>query len=333
MVTLAKIAKESGFSVPVVSRALSPKRHKTTRMAEKTRTHIQDVAKRLEYQPNRNAEFLKRGQSPVIGCFLPERADSMLAKLMRGISREAEMQGFPISFYFDSTLKNYKRFIEKSAKAKNCGIITYPYFKVDSETEELVANYANSGGGVVLIEGESQKWRWHGTVSVSVDNYHGGKVAAKQLLSRGASNFLTTTFDLIPERIQGFVDEVLKNGGGIEILDSEEKNVHLKVLDFVVDKIECDSRNPVGVFLPRDADAFEFINRLWDAGCVPGEDVYVIGYDDQHMSEYARPALTTVAQPFEEVGKLAVSKLIEVIYDKKPKSELVKPKLIVRNSA
>ena len=118
MVKLSEIANESGFSIPMVSRVLSPKPHKGACVAEKTRKHIEAVAKRMGYRPNRNAEFLKRGKNPVIGCFLPSRADSLLAKLMKGIGEEAEKQNFPLSFYFDITQESYLDFIKNQKNIK-----------------------------------------------------------------------------------------------------------------------------------------------------------------------------------------------------------------------
>ncbi|NLK84260.1 MAG: LacI family transcriptional regulator [Lentisphaerae bacterium] len=139
MIKLAEIARESGFSIPVVSRALSPNPHKDTRTASKTKEHIRQVAKRMGYRPNRNAEFLKRGQNPVIGCFLPPRTDTLSAKLMKGISQEADKNNFPIAFYFDTTKDSYLEFIERSQRSKNCGIITYPYFKLVFFREDIAA--------------------------------------------------------------------------------------------------------------------------------------------------------------------------------------------------
>jgi DNA-binding LacI/PurR family transcriptional regulator len=188
MVKLSDIAKESGFSIPVVSRVLSPKPHKGARVADNTRKHIQVIAKRMGYRPNRNAEFLKRGQNPVIGCFLPSRTDSLLAELMKGISEEAEKNNFPLAFYFDMTPKSYMEFIEYSKLSKNCGIITYPYFKIDPEVETVISNYQENGGKIVLVEGGSNLWQWHNCTSVSVDNYYGGKLAAKHLLKRNIIN-------------------------------------------------------------------------------------------------------------------------------------------------
>jgi LacI family transcriptional regulator len=330
MVKLAEIAKEAGFSVPVVSRALSPKPHKDTRMAEETRQHIREVARRMGYRPNRNAEFLKRGKNPVIGVFLPLRNDSLLAQLMKGIAEEAEKQNFPLSFFYDTTKESYLKFIRQAEQSQNCGIITYPYFKMDQETADVVSQYQASGGKMVLIEGASQDWQWHDTISVSIDDYHGGKIAAQHLLAQGAEMFLTVDYEYLPERISGFVDTVSKASKPVEV---RGENSVESIIKRTCELLKKYPRHKVAIFVPRDPMAVTLLCGLLAKGVKVGQDALIIGFDGQYLTEFMQPALTTVSQPFEEVGRLAAQKLIAAIYGKKIESELIKPKLIIRESA
>lgn len=324
MIKLAEIAEEAGFSVAVVSRALSLNPHKDTRTADSTKEHIRKVAKRMGYRPNRNAEFLKRGQNPVIGCFLPPRTDTLSAKLMKGISEEADKNNFPIAFYFDTTKNSYLEFIERSQRAKNCGIITYPYFKMDVESERVIADYQKNDGKIVLIEGGHSRWQWHNCTSVGTDNYHGGMLVAEHLLKHKIKYFITLQYLDITERTEGFVENVRKAQQSVTISES---------LEDIIKKVVNTKEYPVGIFLPRDQDAVTAICEFQRNDIEVGKDILIVGYDDQYLSQNIRPALTTVAQPFETIGKLAVQKLIEKIYDNAPESILIKPELIIRDSA
>jgi LacI family transcriptional regulator, galactose operon repressor len=325
MIKLAEISKEAGFSIPVVSRALSPNPHKDTRMAAGTKKHIREIAKRMGYRPNRNAEFLKRGQNPVIGCFLPSQADSLLAKLMKGIAEEAEKNHFPLAFYFDMTKASYLEFIERSQQSKNCGIITYPYFKMDSEVEAVISDYQKNGGKIILIEGGSALWQWHDCTSVSIDNYHGGRLAAEHLLKQNIKYYITQQYENIPERIGGFIDTIQKAQQAVTITDS---------LDDLIEKVKTAKKYPTGIYLPRDSDAIAALCAFQHNNIDIGKDVLIIGYDDQYLSQYTRPSLTTVSQPFAEVGRFAIQKLIkDIIYGTPAKSTLIKPSLTVRKSA
>jgi LacI family transcriptional regulator, galactose operon repressor len=330
MTTLNKIATEAGVSITVTSRALSPVPKLNMRVAAKTRDHVLAVAQKLGYRPNRNAEFLKRGMNPVIGCFLPSRPDSLLAKLMQGISEEADLQGFPISFHFDMTVESYTDFINKAKSSKNCGIITYPYFKLDHKIEQVVDEYRKVGGSIVLIESVSSQWRWHDCVSVSIDNYHGGKLAAKHLLNKGVSRFFATNYSNIPERIDGFTDAIVSDSKSVDILDAED-------ISGIVSKIKkhlaAFPGEKTGIFVSREPTAITLLCQLLAEGIKVGTDLMLISFDGLYTSEFSKPSLTTVAQPFKKVGALAVRKLVADIYNADVKSELVKPELIIRKSA
>ena len=74
---------------------------------------------------------------------------------------------------------------------------------------------------------------------------------------------------------------------------------------------------------------------LADKGLAVGKDISVVGYDNQLISEYMRPALTTMMLPLKEVGNLAIKELISIIQGEKRASgdQLYVPcKLIVRDS-
>jgi LacI family transcriptional regulator len=70
-----------------------------------------------------------------------------------------------------------------------------------------------------------------------------------------------------------------------------------------------------------------------DAGLdVPG-DLSVVGFDDSPMAPLTTPPLTTVAQPTEEKGRLAVERLGAAIDGGRPEPRTLLPTtLVVRGS-
>jgi DNA-binding LacI/PurR family transcriptional regulator len=222
------------------------------------------------------------------------------------------------------TRESYLEFIERSKQSKNCGIITYPYFKMDPEVEAVISSYQENGGKIVLIEGGSSRWQWHNCISVSVDDYHGGKLVAEHLLKQNIKHFFTQKYEHIPERTLGFTETIQKAGQTVNVFD------HLPNL---IEAVKTAGKYPSGVFLPRDPDAVNMVCELLHNNITVGKDVLVVGYGNEYLTELLRPALTTVAQPFEEVGQLALKKLIEHIYSVPSESTLIKPELIIRESA
>ncbi|MCD2442874.1 LacI family transcriptional regulator [Agromyces sp. SYSU K20354] len=87
------------------------------------------------------------------------------------------------------------------------------------------------------------------------------------------------------------------------------------------------------VFVASDEMAFGVIRALHEAGRTVPDDVSVVSVDDIALAAYAAPALTTVRQPFEAVGRAAASRIIDMIEEREPTPvEPIHPELIVRAS-
>jgi len=88
-----------------------------------------------------------------------------------------------------------------------------------------------------------------------------------------------------------------------------------------------------GVFVSSDEMAFGVVRALHEAGrSVPG-DVSVVSVDDIALAAFATPALTTVRQPFEQVGRTAADRVISLIEGREAQTTSpVAPELIVRAS-
>ncbi|GLV88160.1 hypothetical protein Slala03_78490 [Streptomyces lavendulae subsp. lavendulae] len=88
------------------------------------------------------------------------------------------------------------------------------------------------------------------------------------------------------------------------------------------------------VFVASDEMAFGVIRALHELGRRVPEDVSVVGVDDIELAAYCTPPLTTVAQPFDRMGALAVERLLRHVADPGTVSApaSVEPELVVRAS-
>jgi len=64
-----------------------------------------------------------------------------------------------------------------------------------------------------------------------------------------------------------------------------------------------------------------------------GRDLLLVGYDNLELTDQTDPPLTTIHQPFYELGLISIRKLVSVIYGKPEADETVRPWLVVRESA
>jgi LacI family repressor for deo operon, udp, cdd, tsx, nupC, and nupG len=97
------------------------------------------------------------------------------------------------------------------------------------------------------------------------------------------------------------------------------------------------SERPSAVFAANDEAAIGFISETARHGLKCPEDVAVIGFDDLEIAAHFQPALTTMRQPREALGRLAAEALIDLIEDvpgkSVPKQLVLSSELIVRRSA
>lgn len=90
---------------------------------------------------------------------------------------------------------------------------------------------------------------------------------------------------------------------------------------------------PSAVFTANDLLALGVIRAMHEAGVRIPEDVAIIGYDDVSGSDYYHPPLTTVRQPFHEVGHQAIEVLLAAIDGGSPDEIYTRPELVVRESS
>jgi DNA-binding LacI/PurR family transcriptional regulator len=93
---------------------------------------------------------------------------------------------------------------------------------------------------------------------------------------------------------------------------------------------------PTAIFAMDDMMAIGALGAAADMGWVVPEDVSIVGFDDIQVSAFVRPALTTVRQPIETLGRRAVELLLAMIrgeadWDAFPRI-LLEPELVVRDS-
>jgi LacI family transcriptional regulator len=91
---------------------------------------------------------------------------------------------------------------------------------------------------------------------------------------------------------------------------------------------------PQAVFTSNDAMAVGVYHALFEAGLRIPQDMAVMGYDDIELARYLTPPLTTIHQPKDELGQLAIDTLIHRLNDPDASQQtlVLTPELVVRAS-
>jgi len=92
---------------------------------------------------------------------------------------------------------------------------------------------------------------------------------------------------------------------------------------------------PQAVFIGNDAMVVGAYQALYQAGLSIPQDMAIVGYDDIELARYMTPPLTTIHQPKDELGELAIDVLIHRIADPSLQQQRLQltPVLMERGSA
>lgn len=328
LVTIKEVAKRAGVSASTVSRALSGK----IPVNEETKKKVMKAVEELNYQPNVLAQGLKDGKSKTLGLLIPNVRNLVFPAAIRGIEDTANKYGYTVVLCnTDEDVEREKFYIDSLRRRLIDGFI----FSTARPGHEYLLKLKNEGFPMVFLIR-----RISGNVdAVTADNTNGAYEATKYLLSRGLKNIalITGSSDILlyQERFEGY-KKALKEADiplnhDIILHDVYGWEDGYKAMATLLEK----GFKPDAVFATSDPKAIGVIRAIKDYGLSVPEDISVMGFDDLDMVALLDPPLTTVSQPFYEMGVAACKRLIKIIEaNRKPKS-LIKTlpcKLKIRSS-
>ncbi|WP_234980874.1 LacI family DNA-binding transcriptional regulator [Agromyces cerinus] len=323
---MADVAALAGVSKQTVSRALSNHPNVTAL----TRAKVEEAVAQLGYRRNAAASMLSSGRSRTIGVVSMPTLNYSSAVISYSMERAARAAGYAVSMATTTSLspEAIAEAMSRLAEQAVEGIVLVVPLLVGSDATEEISRRIPT----VTIDGS----RSASTQVVAVDQTSVGRLATEHLLSLGHDTVwhLAGPGEWVEagERESGWRAALQAAGRDVPpILRgdwSPESGYQAGLLLARMPEV-------TSVFASSDEMAFGVIRALHEQGRRVPDDVSVIGVDDIALAAYCSPALTTVAQPFEEIGRLAVDHLIEVIVDPDstpPAPTTVAASLVVRGS-
>ena len=174
---------------------------------------------------------------------------------------------------------------------------------------------------------------------VMIDNFRIAYDAVEYLYKTGHRHIAIASgrqeLNLYRRRLEGYRQALCDLG-----LDQDERLViqEIKELNnlYRLTRQRLEEGVPIdAVVATSDPKAIVIMRAIRDAGKRIPEDISVIGMDDIETSTYFEPRLTTMAQPFIQIGELAAQKLIFHIDhpdDYTPVTDVLHHELIIRKS-
>lgn len=331
MVTIYDVAKETGYSITTVSRALN----NYPDVSDKTKKIILEAVDEMGYFPNSIARSLTMKKSFTLGVIFVEdlgvgMKHPFFSAVIEGFKQRAEKFGYDLVFINRFIGNEKKSYIDHAYYRGVDGIIVVCSNYSDPEVVKLIESPLPS----VVLDVHSDK-----TNVIYSNNIYGCELVIDHLYSLGHKKIahIAAAEDTFTgsERLKGYklglnkyglpINEAYIVGGGYF---SYEGGYHAMKSLLELDDV------PTAVFASGDTMAIGAIKAIKDAGLTVPDDISIVGFDDIDLAQHITPALTTIRQNTELMGRRAADSLINQINDKDEDfSTVILPvELIVRDS-
>ena len=332
LVTIKDIARELKISPSTVSRAL--KNHPD--ISEETKRAVNDLAKKLNYQPNAVALSLKQRKSSTIGVIIPEIVHYFFSSVISGIEDVAYDAGFNVII-----CQSNERYDREVANAKTllANRVDGVLVSVSKETKDFSHFYNLRDHSVPLVFYDRVVPGFDAD-QIIIDDFDAAYRATRHLIDGGFKkifHFAGPQNLLIgQQRKEGYI-KALKEAGikakkeWIIEADNFEK-ARIAVIKVLEEKLPID-----GIFAVNDLTAIGAMQTLQKRGIkIPGE-VAVVGFSDGRLSGITDPTLTSVDQHGYEMGTMATEILLKRVLaddnDYPFETSVLNANLIIRGSS
>ncbi|WP_421979911.1 LacI family DNA-binding transcriptional regulator [Roseibium sp.] len=328
--TLGHIADQLGISTATVSLALRD----SPLVAEETREKVKQTAEEIGYIYNRSAASLRTSRSQIVGVAVHDILNPYFAEVFSALEDVLEEQGQMIFICnHRDDAKRQRGFVNTLLQHRADGLILCPSV---GTTAEEINRLVDQGIPVTLVAREVPGvW----APCVRGDDVAGTYQITKHLLAQGHSKIgmvggrrESSTGKLRHEGWKKALEEAGIDPAGQ--VDLPELMTQADGRAAVPDILEAEER-PTAIVGFNDLVAFGMMTTLRRAGIEPGPDMAITGYDDIDGADARTPALTTVANQPEKIGRLAALTLLrQIAGDRVPNKPIViEPELRIRESS
>lgn len=326
VVSIKEIARRAGVSHSTVSRAL----HENPLVNHDTATRIRALADQMGYVPSAIGRGLATRSTHTLGLVVTTIADPFVSEVLRGAEELAMDRGYAV-FLCQSGAQPQRELGAVRALHENRvdGVIV-----TSSRVGELYRPLlVQMNVPIVLVNNERSD---PGVWFVSIDDCHGAALATDHLLEIGRRRigYIAGWPEASSSagRLRGCSDSLDKHGLGSAPAWIGSGNGRMDGGYACAQEMLAIRPLPDGLFCYNDLTAIGALRALHEAGLRVPEDVAVVGFDDIAMAAFSCPPLSTVAQPRHDMGRIAVSMLLDLIASRGVESRTLKGSLVVRES-
>ncbi|TJX13851.1 LacI family transcriptional regulator [Tissierella creatinini] len=329
--TIKDVAKLAEVSISTVSRVINESKPVSPEARRRVLKAIED----LGYKPNEIARSLVTKKSNLIGVIVDDIGNSYVAQIVRGIEEIGRMYKYDIllcSSYGNE--ESELRFMQLLMQKQVEGMIIVSEIETKKITESVKKYkipfvYLNRFYDILQ------------TPTVTLDNELASIIMVKHLLELGHKNILYISNGNNIERtiekykVKGYKETVnnagltpiIYNVNGYKIEDAY--NAGSEIINIIK------NNNITAIYCCQDELAIGLINYLYDNNIKVPDELSVVGYGDIGISSIYRPKLTTIKEPYYDLGAVAIRRILKELKGESIDEQTIKlpVQLIIRESA
>lgn len=331
-ITIYDIAKALNISPSTVSRGLKDYPHIRT----ETKKNIIEKAREMGYQHNKFASNLRQKRTNTIGVVIPKLNSYFMATVISGIEKITAQYGYGLIISQSQ---------ESWEKEISC-ISTLFNSRVDGLLVSLASDTKNMDHFKMLVNKDipvvffDRVNEYNGYPNVVIDNYKAGYEATSHLIEQGCIRIVhiggNQFRNVYSERFRGYMQALTDNripfDHNLVIFSDMNSNAGTDAAK----KILRMSQRPDGIFSSNDASAVAAMVELEKEGISIPDEIAVVGFNNEPISQVIKPNLSTINYPAREIGEIAATSLINRIINSQSaifSTIILKHNLICRQSS
>ena len=331
-ISMKEIAKLSGVSVATVSRVIN----NNGRFSEETRQHVEKVMREHGYTQNFVAKSLRMQKSYTVGILVPDIENVFFAKVVKQLETTLFDRGY--STIICNTDRNEEKEISylQMLEGKMIDGLVVISGKKDFDPTALKNKIP-----VICID--RKPINTNASILIQSDHENGGYLATKSLIEKQCKHIVIlvsrSTLSSTKERLAGFkkalVEAKIPFSDDNIISLNKEKSYITGAEQLVIEKLQSNKKVD-GIFAVNDRLAIGALRATQHLGLKVPEDIKIIGFDDDPITHYTSPHISSVRQNTDAIAEVAATYLLKLMelpdYQIVRKNHIIPVELIQRET-
>lgn len=328
-ITIKDVAKMAEVSISTVSRVINDSKP----VSPEARRRVLNAIDVLGYEPNEIARSLVTRKSNLIGVIVDDIGSYYVSQIVRGIEEVGRMYNYDIilgSSYGET--KTEMKFLQLFKTKQVEGIVLVSE-KMDQDVISYIENLKIE---VVYLN------RYYNIPNLStayLDNRDSAQKMMDYLIELNHKNILylsqekeidSTTAKCKIEVYKKNIEKI-KSQPCIHRIDANTIEGTYSYGEEIMKKVK--DNKITAIFCCQDEMAIGLMNYFYDNGVSVPDEISIAGHGDINIASIYRPSLTTIKEPYYDIGAVSVRKILKSIKKEKDNDEIKLPiRLMRRNS-